>query len=90
MTLVYEDSFDKIRIPIEKSNIKIKHILLESNYDTVYNRILERGEDKNCWCIQNINLCLENQAKFTNVIRISSIGETVENLANKILKMNHS
>lgn len=67
MTLVYEDSFKKIQKPLEECGIEIKHILLESNYEVVHDRILARGEEENCWCINNIELCLNNQKAFSNV-----------------------
>ncbi len=87
MTLVYKDSFDKIRKPLEKENIKIKHILLESTYDIVKDRIIARGEDENCWCIQNINLCLENQNEFKDVVRIKSINKSINELADIIINL---
>lgn len=87
MTLVYKDSFDKIRKPLAKENIKIKHILLESTYDVIKDRILARGEDEDSWCMQNINLCLENQREFTEVIRIKTIGDNICKLADQVIKI---
>lgn len=87
MTLVYEDSFNKIEKLLKKSNIEIKHILLESTYEVVKERILKRGESEDCWCIMNIGLCIENQSKFNNVVRIKSTNKSVNELAQIILKL---
>lgn len=84
MTLVWPDSFSKIERPLATHGHTIKHILLTSTYDTVHDRILARGEDENCWCMQNIRLCLEQQASFDNVIRIESRSATVEELATSV------
>lgn len=84
MTLIYPDSFARIKIPLEDKGIKVKHILLVSDYQTIHDRILKRGEEENCWCIQNINLCLNNQKDFVDVIRLESIGKDVETLAKEL------
>lgn len=84
MTLVYKDSFDKIRKPLNESGIDIKHILLESNYDVVHERILARGEEEGCWCMENIDLCLDNQKSFSDVIRIESTCQSADELIEKL------
>ncbi len=85
MTLIYPDSFEKIAAPLRECGIDIRHILLESDYQTVHDRILERGEDEDCWCIENIGLCLENQSEFGGVIRIKSVGAPAKELAKEVL-----
>lgn len=87
MTLIYPDSFEKAAAPLREYGIDIRHILLESDYETVRGRILERGEDEDCWCIENIGLCLENQAKFKDVIRIKSVGAAAKELAEEVLRL---
>lgn len=84
MTLTKKDSFDKIAIPLKNSGTKIMHLLLEADYENVKNRILARGEEENCWCMQNINLCLENQKSFSDVIRFNTINELPQSLAKKV------
>ncbi len=81
MTLCYPDSFSKIKIALDDKNIIIKHILLVSDYQTIHDRIIGRGEEENCWCIKNIDLCLKNQKDFVNVIKIESNGQSVKELA---------
>ena len=81
MTLVYPDSFEKIRRPLEERGISVRHILLESSYDLIHDRILARGEAEGCWCMRHIHLCLQNQKDFKNVTRIRSFGKSVSELA---------
>ncbi len=81
MTLVRADSFNKIAAPLIAQGHTVKHILLTSTHDVVRDRILTRGENETCWCMQHINLCLERQKSFENVIRIKSHDATVEELA---------
>ncbi len=87
MTLVYKDSFEKIAQPLAAHGIEARHILLTSTRDVVRGRILARGEDADCWCAQNIDLCLENQAEFENVLRVESVGRTVDELADEVLAL---
>ena len=84
MTLVYPDSFAKLAGPLSAWGHTVKHILLTSTYDVVHDRILARGEDENCWCMQHIRLCLEQQNAFEDVIRIESGGASVTSLAAQI------
>lgn len=86
MTLVHPDSFEKIAEPLMKNGIEVRHILLESDYKTVHDRIIERGEEEGCWCMENIKLCLENQRNFRNVIRLKSLGATAPELAREVLQ----
>lgn len=86
MTLVMKDSFDRIRRPIEESGLTVYHVLLESTYEIIHDRILQRGESENCWCMQQIDLCLTAQKEFEDVIRIKSTGKSVSELANEVFR----
>ncbi len=84
MTLVYPDSFEKIAGPLREGGADVRHILLESSYEIVHDRILARGEEEGCWCMEHIGLCLERQSRFENVIRIPSFGQSVSELAAQV------
>lgn len=86
MTLVYEDSFGKIAAPLAARGIEARHILLTSTREIVHDRILARGEDEGCWCMENIDLCLDNQRDFRDVIRVASVGRTPDELADEVLE----
>ncbi len=86
MTLVEEDSFAKITRPLLDAGFNVKHILLESRYDVIHDRIIKRGEGEDCWCMRNIKLCLEKQAEITDVIRVVSVGKPVEELAAEVME----
>ncbi len=86
MTLVRPDSFAKIEEPLREKGVGIVHILLESSPELIHDRILERGEEEDCWCMQQIGLCLENQRQFEGAVRIPSLGKPVSELAEEVLK----
>lgn len=81
MTLALPDSFEKIAQPLRANGIEVRHILLESTFEIIHDRILARGEEEDCWCMQHIDFCLERQKTFENTVRIQSMGETVGELA---------
>ncbi len=86
MTLTLPDSFEKFAQPLKENGIVVKHILLESTFEIVHDRILARGEEEDCWCMQHIDFCLEQQRTFENAVRIQSVGETVSALAVSVRK----
>ncbi len=81
MTLVFPDSFVRIADPLRAEGIPIAHVLLEAPAGTVRERILARGEEEGCWCMEHIGLCIENQSRFSDVIRVPTHGRTPEELA---------
>lgn len=84
MTLVMPDSFEKIEAPLKKQGLPILHILLESSREIIHDRILARGETEDCWCMRHIDLCLDRQKAFENVIRIKSYGKSAAELAQDV------
>lgn len=85
MTLVFPDSFGKVAGPLREAGVPVRHVLLETDYETVRERILARGEDEDCWCMRQISACLASQRAFRDVIRIPSTGQTAERLADEVL-----
>lgn len=84
MTLVLPDSFEKMARPLRAQGIPVRHVLLESSYEVLHDRILARGEEEDCWCMQQIDLCLQNQRTFEDVIRIPSLGRSPQELAREV------
>lgn len=85
MTLTRPDSFEKIAQKLKAAGHDVRHVLLESDYDTVRSRILARGGEEGCWCMENIPLCLDAQREFQNVLRIPSFEKTPRELAEEVL-----
>lgn len=84
MTLVYEDSFEKIARPLRERGVRVEHILLEAPHGTVRERILARGEEEGCWCMEHIGLCIEKQNRFSGVSRVPTQGRAPEALAKTV------
>ena len=55
MTLLRKDSYGIID-KLNRDGIDARLIVLEAGYQTVRDRILARGEEEGCWCMENIEL----------------------------------
>lgn len=86
MTLLREDSY-KIIQKLNDDGIKTELIVLQADYETIYERILRRGEDENCWCIQNIKLSMDGTARlpgFSVCTTDVSVDDLVQVVFNKL------
>lgn len=86
MTLVYQNSFHKIEEPLKEKGIQIKHILLQAKYETIHDRILARGEEEGCWCMNHIDLCINQQKDFSDAMRIPADINKPQKIAEIITK----
>ena len=55
MTLLRKESYGIIE-KLNRDGIDTRLVVLEASYQTVHDRILARGEEEGCWCMENIEL----------------------------------
>ena len=78
MTLLRKESYRIIK-KLRRSGIKTKLIVLKASYQTVHDRILARGEDEGCWCMENIELSQNGSAALPGIPVVTD-GKTVDEL----------
>ncbi|MBR5948874.1 MAG: GNAT family N-acetyltransferase [Clostridia bacterium] len=83
MTLLRESSFGIIE-KLRQAGIKTELIVLEASHKTVHDRILKRGEEEGCWCMENIELSRRGSAALDG-IHIETDEKTVAELAAAVL-----
>lgn len=66
MTLLRKNSYSIIE-RLRADGIETYLIVLSAKYDTIRNRILSRGEEENCWCIENIELARSGSADLPGI-----------------------
>lgn len=66
MTLLREKSYEIIQ-RLRGENIRTELIILEADRKTIHDRILERGEEKGCWCMENMDLAMEGSAALPGI-----------------------
>lgn len=85
MTLLRAHSFGLIQ-RLRARGIRTELVILEGSWQTVHDRILARGEEEGCWCMENIELARAGASALPG-IRIPTDGKTVEELAEIVLKI---
>lgn len=66
MTLLRKESYRIIQ-RLQNENIQTELIILEADHKTVHDRILSRGEEEGCWCMENIDLAIAGTASLPGV-----------------------
>ena len=54
MTLLRKESYGIIE-KLNRDGIDTRLVVLEASYQTVHDRILARGEEEGCWCMEKEN-----------------------------------
>ena len=84
MTLVRPRSYERIVHRLMADGIHVHYIVLEASYASIHDRILARGEEEGCWCMENIELARAGSAALPG-IHIQTDGKCVENLMDELL-----
>lgn len=83
MTLLRSESYSIIE-RLLRDGIYTRLVVLEASYQTVHDRILARGEEEGCWCMENIELARAGSAALPGT-HIQTDGKSVENLMDELL-----
>lgn len=67
MTVLNQNYLDEIFTYLEAQGIPCLHIVLETGADTTMERILQRGEDADCWCARQVKRCEEKLKALTGI-----------------------
>lgn len=85
MTLVLDESCHDILCRLQADGFQVEHIILDADWQTIHDRILSRGEDEDCWCMANIQMCLDVHCKWLDALHINTADRTPEQIVNEIL-----
>ena len=85
MTLMRKESYRIIDRLLE-DGIDTRLIVLEASYQTVHDRILARGEEEGCWCMENIEPAREGSAALPG-IHIQTDDKNVDELCNVVFNL---
>ncbi len=83
MTLVRKESYGIIE-KLNRDGIHTQLMVLEASYQTIHDRILARGEEEGCWCMENIELARDGAAALPGM-HIQTDGRIVEDLCASVL-----
>ena len=83
MTLVRKSSYNIIR-RLRQRGIVVKFFILEASYKNIHDRILARGEEEGCWCMENIEFS-RNKASKLNGMHINTDDKSILEIKNIVL-----
>lgn len=86
MTLKRAGSYGAVIERLRASGVPAAVVMLDADPGTVHDRILRRGEEEDCWCMQQIPGCLEAQRDFPCDLRLDTTGRTVDALAEDVIR----
>ncbi|MCD8023054.1 MAG: AAA family ATPase [Lachnospiraceae bacterium] len=89
MTLVRESSKKTIIDRLQMDGIDVYFFVLTASRGTIHERILARGENENCWCIENLDMAMEKSAALDGAIRIDTQGIFPDAIAEQICASLH-
>lgn len=83
MTLLRKGSYQIVR-KLRRAGIRTELVILEASHQTVHDRILARGEEEGCWCMENIELSRSGSAALPG-LHLSTDGRSAEELSQIVL-----
>lgn len=86
MTLILDVSYTEIIRRLIEDGIHVGYVILDGDRQTVHDRILKRGEDEDCWCMKNIQTCIDVQRGDKRAVHINTVGRTPEAIADEIIE----
>ncbi len=85
MTLVRENSRQQIIDKLRADGIEVHYFVLTASRQTIHDRILARGEDEDCWCMENLDMAMAASAAIPGSIQVNTDSIPPEVLADRIL-----
>lgn len=82
MTLLRSTSYSMIE-KLNADGIPTKLLILDASHQSIHDRILSRGEDEDCWCMENIDLSRTGAAALPG-IHIRTDGKNVDELCDTL------
>ncbi len=87
MTLVRENSRKQIIDKLRADGIDVNYFVLTASRQTIHDRILARGEDEDCWCMENLDMAMELSAAIPGSIQINTDNIRPEMIAERIASL---
>ncbi len=84
MTLLREASRREILDCLADAGIDVRLVVLTASHQTIHDRILARGEEEDCWCMQQIDMARKATAALKGALLVDTEGRTIAEIAHTI------
>ena len=85
MTIYKKQYYDEIIGQLRKENVEVKHFILSASKQTIADRLIKRGESKDCWAAQHINICLKAFESDISEEKINTEFKKIDEIADEII-----
>ncbi len=85
MTLVRETSRVNILDRLRADGIEVRYFVLTASRQTIHDRILARGEDEGCWCMENLDMAMAASAAIPGSTPVSTEDRSADAVAEDVL-----
>lgn len=85
MTVLNENYLKETIGRLEQDEIPVLHFILMAGREQIASRILERGEDEDCWCMRQIDRCVDILGKDIRGIEVNTDERDAEAVAQEII-----
>lgn len=85
MTLVRDGSRIAVLERLKADGFDVRFVVLTASRQTVHERILARGEEEDCWCMENLDMALKASAAIPGAFHVNTDGVAVEEIVEEIL-----
>ncbi len=86
MTLVRESSRRQILDKLRADGIEVHYFVLTACRQVIHDRILARGEDEGCWCMENLDMAMELSVAIPGSIPIDTDGIPADLVAKSVIR----
>lgn len=86
MTLLRAHSYGDIIQPLLDARIDTRLLILEASHASIHDRILSRGEEEGCWCMENIGFSSQGASELPGV-HIDTEGKSVEQITGEVMAL---
>lgn len=85
MTVLNPDYLDEIIGRLERERIPVLHFILMAGREEISRRILIRGEEEDCWCMRQVDRCVNILGKLIRGIEINTDTKSAKEATEEIL-----
>lgn len=86
MTIYIKQYYDEIIEQLRKEHVEVRHFILSASKQTIIDRLLKRGENKDCWAAQHIDICLKAFDNSISKEKVDTEFKKIDEIADEIIR----
>ena len=87
MTIVRKKYYDEVITELRAAGVLLMHIILLANRETLFNRLIARGEETDSWCVEQIDRCVDALNEDIDGIKMDTNNRDVASIVSDIKQL---